>query len=145
MTESSAERRVRLETGWLVGGPLLRVPTIRCTTDTHYRHIPLHFFTTNVLLFKFRYNIFIGFRTIKETPGSVASGTPCILHLVTCMDAYLKKNVCTPSLTYRTYTSGVRNKLFSSVKMSNLHISNPSTLRYFYCSQLASCFNPLTP
>ena len=35
--------------------------------------------TTNVLLFKFRCNIFIGVRIIKEMPGSVASGTPCIL------------------------------------------------------------------
>ena len=26
----------------------------------------------------FRCNIFIGVRIIKETPGSVASGTPCI-------------------------------------------------------------------
>ena len=34
--------------------------------------------TTNVLLFKFRCNIFIGVRIIKEMPGSVASGTPCI-------------------------------------------------------------------
>ena len=41
--ERSAERRVRQETGWLAGGPLLRVPTIRHTADTHYRHIPLHF------------------------------------------------------------------------------------------------------
>ena len=41
----------------------------------------LHFFfishTTNVLLFKFRCNIFIGVRIIKEMPGSVASGTHC--------------------------------------------------------------------
>jgi hypothetical protein len=43
MTERSAERRVRLETGCLAGGPLLRVPTIRRTTHTHYRHIRLHF------------------------------------------------------------------------------------------------------
>jgi len=34
--------------------------------------------TTNLLLFKFRCNIFIGFRIIKEMPGSVASGTRCI-------------------------------------------------------------------
>jgi hypothetical protein len=27
----------------LAGGPLLLVATIRRTTDTHYRHIPLHF------------------------------------------------------------------------------------------------------
>jgi hypothetical protein len=33
--------------------------------------------TTNVLMFKFRCNIFIGVRIIKEIPGSVASGTPC--------------------------------------------------------------------
>jgi len=32
----------------------------------------------NVLLFKFRCNIFIGVRIIKEMLGSVASGTPCI-------------------------------------------------------------------
>jgi hypothetical protein len=43
MTERSAERRVRQETGWLAGGPLVRVPTIRRTADTHYRHIALHF------------------------------------------------------------------------------------------------------
>jgi hypothetical protein len=35
MTERSAERRVRQETGWRAGGPLLRVPTVRRTTDTH--------------------------------------------------------------------------------------------------------------
>jgi hypothetical protein len=34
--------------------------------------------TTNVLLFKFRCNIFIGVRIMKEMPGSVASGTHCI-------------------------------------------------------------------
>jgi hypothetical protein len=34
--------------------------------------------TTNVLLFKFRYNIFICVRIIKEIPGLVASGTLCI-------------------------------------------------------------------
>jgi len=43
MTERLAERRVRQETGWIAGGPLLRVSTTRCTTDTHYRHIPPHF------------------------------------------------------------------------------------------------------
>jgi len=35
--------------------------------------------TTYVLLFKFRCNIFIGVRIIKEMPGSIASGTLCIL------------------------------------------------------------------
>ena len=32
----------------------------------------------NVLLFKFRCNIFIGVRIIKEMQGLVASGTTCI-------------------------------------------------------------------
>jgi hypothetical protein len=73
MTERSAEKRVRQETGWLSGGPLLRVPTIRCTTDTFF--FVSH--TTNVLVFKFRCNIFIGFRIIKEIPGLVGSGTLC--------------------------------------------------------------------
>ena len=44
------------------------------TTDTFL--IVSH--TTNVLLFKFRCNIFIGVRIIKEMPGLVASGTLCI-------------------------------------------------------------------
>jgi len=38
MTERSAERRVRQETGWLPGGPHFRIATNRRTTDTHYRH-----------------------------------------------------------------------------------------------------------
>jgi hypothetical protein len=43
ITDRSAERRVRQETGWLAGGPLLRVATIRRTTGTQYSHVPLHF------------------------------------------------------------------------------------------------------
>jgi len=74
MTERLAERRVRQETGWLAGGPLLRVSTTRCTTDTFL--FISH--TAKVLLFKFRCNIFIGVRIIKEMPGSAASGTPCV-------------------------------------------------------------------
>jgi hypothetical protein len=35
--------------------------------------------TTNVFLFKFLCNIFIGVRIIKEMPGSVASATLCII------------------------------------------------------------------
>jgi hypothetical protein len=38
--------------------------------------------TTNVLLFKFRCNIFIGVRIIKEIPGLVASGTPFIIRVI---------------------------------------------------------------
>jgi hypothetical protein len=61
----------------LAGGPLLRVATIRRTTDTFL--FISH--TTNVLLLKFRCNISIGVRIIKEMPGSVASGAPCIMLL----------------------------------------------------------------
>jgi len=39
--------------------------------------------TTNILLFKFRCNIFIGLRIIKEMPGSVASGTSFIFRYCT--------------------------------------------------------------
>ena len=35
----------RYRTGWLAGGPLLRVATIRRTTDTHYRHSSFSFLT----------------------------------------------------------------------------------------------------
>jgi len=47
--------------------------------------------TTNVLLFKSRCNIFIGFRIIKEMPGLVNSGTTAKLQL----RSYLE-NVSTP-------------------------------------------------
>jgi hypothetical protein len=56
----------------IIGGPLLRVATIRRTTDTFL--FISH--TTNVPLFKFRCIIFMGVRIIKEMPGSIASGTP---------------------------------------------------------------------
>jgi hypothetical protein len=72
MTERSAERHIRQETGWLAGGLLLRVATIRRTTDTFL----FIFHTATVLLFKFCCNIFIGVKIIKEMPGSVVSGTP---------------------------------------------------------------------
>jgi hypothetical protein len=75
MTERSAERCVRQETGWRAGGLLLCVTTIRRTTDTFL--FISH--TKNVPLFKFRCNIFIGVRIIKEIPGSVASGTHGII------------------------------------------------------------------
>ena len=57
-------------------------------TDTHYRHTlqtratDTSLFishTTNVLLFKFRCNIFFGVIIIKEMPGSVASRTPVVI------------------------------------------------------------------
>jgi len=92
MTERSAERCVRQETGWLAGGLLLRVATFRRTTDTFL--FISH--TMNILLFKFLCKIFLGVRIIKEMPGSVASGTPCrsstvyfqsTSYLLTCIPA----------------------------------------------------------
>ena len=68
-------REARQAGNRLAGGPLLHVATIRCTTDTFL----LISHTTNVLPFKFRCNIFIGVRIIKEMSGSVASGTHCII------------------------------------------------------------------
>jgi len=61
----------------LAGGPLLRVATIRRTTDT-FRFIS---HTTNVLLFQFLCNVFTVVRIIKEILGSVASGTHCIFSI----------------------------------------------------------------
>ena len=56
--------------------PLMRIlqRNLRRTTDT-FLFIS---YTTNVLLFQIRCNIFIVVRIIKEMPGSVASGTHCI-------------------------------------------------------------------
>jgi len=55
------------------------------TKQTHTTDIFLFIFhTTNVILFKFSCNIFIGFRIIKEMPGSVESGTPCRSSYTSC-------------------------------------------------------------
>jgi len=48
--------------------------------------------TANVLRFKFHCNIFIGGKIIKEMPGSVASGTPCIIYKKMQQDATVYKN-----------------------------------------------------
>jgi len=58
----------------------------RCSVSQHLGALQTHTtdtflfisHTMNVLLFKFRCNIFIGVRIIKEMMGSVASGTHCI-------------------------------------------------------------------
>ena len=56
----------------LAGGLLLHVTTIRRTTDTHYRHTPLHFSHNERTPFQISLQ--------KEMPGSVASGTPYIIY-----------------------------------------------------------------
>ena len=63
---------------------ILTPMTIFATKQTHTTDTFLFIsHTTNVLLFKLRCNIFIGVRLIKEMPGSVASGTPCIYYTAT--------------------------------------------------------------
>jgi hypothetical protein len=55
-----------------------RVQSCLDANDGHFQHVLrcCHIsHTTNVLLFKFRCDIFIGVRIIKEMPGSVAGGT----------------------------------------------------------------------
>ena len=77
---TNAVQRVPLATepGWLadrcsVSQQLGALQTHTTDTFVFISH------TTNVLLFKFRCNIFIGIRIIKEMLGSVASGTHCII------------------------------------------------------------------
>jgi len=70
--------------------PLMRIlqRNLKRTTDTFL--FISH--TTIVLLFKFRCNIFIGVRIIKEMPVSLACGTHCILKslCIKCIEIGLK-------------------------------------------------------
>jgi hypothetical protein len=102
MTERSAERRVRQETGWLAGGPLLRVPTIRRTTDT----VLFISRTTNVFLFKSRCNIVIGVRIIKELPSLAGSGTLVFRLILTIIGTFRIQLYCCPT----TFAHYVRHK-----------------------------------
>jgi len=62
------------------------------------------------------------------------------------MDASLKMYALVASVSRtRLITTGVKNRLFPYVKISNLHRSNSSPLEYSYCFQLASCLNSPTP
>jgi hypothetical protein len=80
MTDRSAERVFRQKTGWLAGWL-----ADRCSVSQQLGALQTHTtdtllfisHTTNVPLFKFRCNILIGVRIIKEMLVSVASGTPC--------------------------------------------------------------------
>jgi len=56
------------------------------------------------------------------------------------MDVSLKMYALVASVSRtQLITSGVKNRRFPYVKISNLHRSNSSPLKYSYCSQLASC------
>jgi len=69
--------------------PLMRIlqRNLKRTTDI----FPFISHTTNVLLFKFRYNIFIGVIIIKEMLGLVASGIHCIISSE-CFSVLLRAN-----------------------------------------------------
>ena len=76
--------------------------------------------TTNVLLFKFRCKIFIGVRIIKEMPGSVASGTPCIILIHSNVSLYeISNNFRIQKESTQTVTS-VRSDLHTYTKDSFL-------------------------
>ena len=68
--------------------------------------------TKSVLLFKFRCNIFIGVRIIKEMPGSVASGTLCmmlIIFSIVTMVARRRLNItfiCTLAVFFNKFLNG---------------------------------------
>jgi len=70
--------------------------------------------TTNVLLFKSRCNIFIDFRIIKEMPGLVGSGTPCIMCMWSTMIFLTPpRQGTTPQilkLKFPVHTSGQKQK-----------------------------------
>ena len=48
----------------------------------------------NVLLLKFRCNIFTGVQIIKEMPGSVASGTPCSITAIAMVKLLICPHPC---------------------------------------------------
>jgi len=85
---------------------LIRVATIRRTTDTFL--FISH--TTNVILFKFRCNIFIGVRIIKEMSGSVASGTPCIICTSEILHTLLVRRLMMFRVLYRNMKLNNWNK-----------------------------------
>jgi len=77
------------------------------------------FHTTKVLLFKFRCNIFIGVRIIKEMPGSVASGTPCI-------STHTQPEVHTAEGTLQKAGQKLNVKLFAWEVSQNLYLYSKS-------------------
>jgi len=73
--------------------------------------------TTNVLLFKFRCNIFIGVRMNKEMPGSVASGTHCSIIRVN-----VNRSACkVPDILVRfQWKLNVLNRFLKNTPVTNL-------------------------
>jgi hypothetical protein len=88
----------------------------------------------NVLLFKFRCNIFIDVRIIKEMLGSVSSGTPCIMWRVR-FACWITKATHTHTHTHtNTYTNThkhihtphtLNNVIITAVLASNGYVNAP--------------------
>jgi hypothetical protein len=74
----------------------------------------------NVLLFKFRYNICIGVRIIKEFSDSVESGTPCTISLRTTSQSGfvgLVVSVLASGTQARGFQLGRSRRIFKGVKI----------------------------
>jgi len=75
--------------------------------------------TTNVLLFESRCNIFIYVRIIKEMPGSVASGTPCINYNTYRVSCGLRSAVTSHNIQY----AGLRTVIRSQYVRQQMHLT----------------------
>jgi len=110
--------------------PLMRIfqRNLKRTTDTFL--FISH--TKNVLLFKFRCNIFIGATIIKEMPDSVASGTPCI---TLTAEAPVRSQVSPCEIYSRQSGTGIRVLRFPSLNIippllpTHLHLHAALTRR----------------
>jgi len=90
--------------------------------------------TTNVLLLKFRCDIFIGVRIVKELPGSVASGTPCIIIIAPPLQQWLHQRA---SILRRMYVAFLVIILWVSS-----HVRRCFIYCNFTCVLMIVCFDP---
>ena len=86
-----------------------------------------------VLLFKFRCNVFIGVRIIKEMTGSVASGTPCIIRVSKILIEGLSRVEPWKRTTY----------FGSTYHISTPHPTFSISLSFMGCSHISVFFSPL--
>jgi len=82
--------------------------------------------TTNLLLLKFRCNIFIGVRIIKEMPGSVASGTYCRFRV---SYDFFKSTI--------TWAVHVTNQLLLALKARDLLYKSLTLINSAFCLEKA--------
>ena len=101
--------------------------------------------TTNVLIFNFRCNIFIGVRIIKEMPSSVASGTHCVcvcVYICVCVCVYIYIYTVCPT-RYRTrhfFNNFTTNEDIATQQLGALqtHSSSFLTQRTYSCSNFVA-------